>query len=550
MNSEAAALRRLDWRFLLPAPLGAERRKKMAILGASSTVLARAKDARLADHVTGHLSAYESEPFDVIAILEGSPLVPEEAIVRDALGEGGILYLEVTLQRPAGHLTLDRHLARLRQAGLSITGVYGVRPTFETAKMYLPARAPKVLAWYMENVYTPWSARGRLREWVLGSPLLPPGLRVSFFTRRFAILATRGKAARARPALLAEKGVRALLPGTAETTLLLADGGNRVTLLPFSEEGDTPIAVLKVPKLPSFNDRTENEQRKLDEIRHGLPSGIAASIPRPLGVIQLDRVSVGVETCLPGRSLERLSGSYLRSKRRKIRELEAAGEWLSRFHRTSATARGDWSLERVEEDIVVPFTAYRRTFDATPAEGALFDAAVAEARSLLGAEIPEVWQHRDFNAWNLLVHEEEIRVFDWEGARRGLPLCDLIHLVTHWHDMVQGHKTHSHRVDGFRDLFLGGTPRDSAGASVRFVIQRYMEELRLPQAFLSVALVYTWVELSLRRQRQQVDGGVERADPRTGNDLLDYVTCLAAYRQQLFPLRSEGLELARRRVRA
>jgi hypothetical protein len=532
----ADALRRLDWRFLLPAAPDRRPWRRMAILGASSAVLERAENAELAAQITDRVSATDRNSLDVIAVLHGAHEPPNGGLLAMALREGGILYQEIVFPWPAGLVSLARQLARLRQAGLTVTGIYGVRPSFEAAKMYIPTHTPKLLGWYTQNVYTPWSARRLIRARLQDTSLIPAKLRASLYTHNFAILATRGESAVHAPAaLVTHESIRDMLSEPTEANLLLTDGGNRVTLLPFSAEGTRPLAVLKVPKLISFNDRTENEQVRLGEIRQALPSGIAASIPTPLGVVSLDGISGGVESFLEGRSFERLSGTYLRSKRKKVRELEAAGEWLSQFHQVSATHRSRWSVERIEEDLAVPFAAFRRTFDATPAEEMLLNTALTEARLLVGKEIPEVWQHRDFNAWNLLIHGEEVRVFDWEGARRGLPLCDLIHLVTHWNDMVRGHADHTRRVEGFRMLFLNGTPVDAVGAGARRVIRRYLEELRLPPSFFPIALVYTWVELALRRRQQQVDGGAAAADPRKGNALLHYVSCLAANRAQLFP---------------
>jgi len=529
----AAALRRIDWRFLLPA-LDREL-ERIAILGAGPAVMRRAQETSLATTISTVLDGRDGGILDVVALLNGAPERFDLEQAAESLRPGGILYLEVTLPAsPAALFGLRHQLGRLRQAGLTPVTVYGVRPSFETAKIFLPVQRPEILGWYMRHVHTPWSARGRIYETALTTALVPQSVRGLLFTRRLAIFAEKRTSSPGGPGVLRDPRIAETLGGVAEEAVLLTDSGNRITLLPFRPDERRPMGVLKIPKLPSFNDRTENEQRWLGEIRGSVTAELAAAIPCPLGAVTMGKITLGAESYLPGRSLERASGAYLRSSRKKIRELEAAGRWLARFHQESADANDRWDQTRIGEELGAPFSEFHRTFAPTAAEEALLSRTLTEAELLVGSGIPKVWQHRDFNAWNLLVDAGEIRVFDWEGARRGLPLCDLIHLVTHWSDMVRRHPP-ERRVEGFRELFLTEPPGDRVQTGARKVIRRYMEALELPPNFLPIALVYTWVELSLRRRRQQIDGGMVTSDPREGNGLLQYVACLAANYGRLYP---------------
>jgi aminoglycoside phosphotransferase (APT) family kinase protein len=148
--------------------------------------------------------------------------------------------------------------------------------------------------------------------------------------------------------------------------------------------------------------------------------------------------------------------------------------------------------------------------------------------------LPIVLQHRDFTVWNISRFGRELAVLDWEGCRPGPALCDLLHFVTHWYETVRHAHDEAARQRCFRRLLFEPDHGAPFCEAVHHVIARYMERLDMGRRFLPLLVVYTWVELALRRSDQQRLQEETYPDPREGNRNFGFMAILAEHAEQLF----------------
>lgn len=519
-QSPAVALRRLDWRFLLPVepPTG---RSRAVLLGATPALANRLEQAGFARLVSTSLSATAGD-VDAVLVLDGDGARPDLERGASALRSGGVLYVE--LRAPPWRISRRAaHAERAaRAAGLALVGRYAVLPTLAAAKVYLPLETPHALRWVVKTLVPASTPQRRLFLGIfrfLGPQRLARLL--PLYPAR-AFVAVREPGDDTAPAPFRAAG----LQGQSQP-LVLCDAGNRVVMLPFKFGDASPTCVLKVPKLPVFNARTRNEQERLAEIREHVPPRLRAAMPEPLGLVPLGEITMALERFRPGESLMVSSGARPSNWRRQSRDLRLAADWLVDLHTSAPIRSAVWDDEQREMWVDEPVRQFRQSFGVTSAEVKLLDAFRRRSDTLTGAHFPVVWWHRDYNIWNLFRDGDRLSVIDWEGARPGPPLCDLLHFCTHWYEAVHGHRTEPAKLVGFRNLFLGPQPRDRAAAATHEAIAGYLQRLELDPGFYPLLLVFTWVELALRRAEQRRDQGEPDPDSREGNRNFPFIAALA-----------------------
>lgn len=531
-----APLRAADWRFLLPHPPDG-RFQHLVLLGGPDGLAERVIEVGLAGRVSDTIPPGRSA--DAVAVLHGG-----RAMLRDIAGclvPGGVLYREFD-RRSVALLgsTPDRLRQSIREAGLSPIAMYAVVPDFSDHRMYLPLDVPDGLRWYVTTLYsavTPWQ---HLLQAGLRAATGLDGCRFAPFAPRVAVMAVAGQARPGAPSVLAHPALPAELGKRDLHPLLLTSGGDRVVILPFTAGSRQPAAVLKVPRLPGFNGRTQNEQAILGRLWSRLDPVMRSSVPRPLGTLGYGEVTVGIESYAPGQLLFRSSARWGASRQQQLNDLRLAAAWLAEFHRQAQVSRPSWGATEQSRWVEGPFDAYRRAFGVTGGEERLFAEARDYATSLTGTPLPIVLQHRDFTVWNIARSGRELAVLDWEGSRPGPALCDLLHFVTHWYETVGHAHPEPARLRCFRGLLFEPDRGDPFRESVHHEIARYMERLEIHRRFLPLLLVYTWVELALRRSDQQRVQEESALAPREGNRNFAYMAILAEHVEQLFAERAPG----------
>jgi hypothetical protein len=490
------AMRRLDWRFLLPndhdAPLG-----RLRLLGGDACTAQLIVDCGLADTV---VTETDDGPVDAVVSLGSEPRDVQRLL--STLRPGGVIYCEVdrASRRMIGW-SASRLNRRLRRAGFRTT-VYWRRRRGDHDNLFLPLDAPGAVPWYLREVIDDRGllrglARAMLRLLVRGK-----GHRLGLLARRYSVVGVADPPrAGSAPRALPSPGL--LGPGATDVVPALLAGGegawSRLVLLPFGPTDSQPREVLKLPRAREHNRATEREQQTLARLRPNLPSDLAAGVPSARGIRTWSGLCVGSESFVPGRPVGFLT-------RTPGARLEAAVDWLIRLD--SATWKG--LTDR-------PSPSTREIFDEA------FRTTVERLRLPLNVEqlcrrfgvarvgerpVPVVWQHGDLTPFNLRWDGSRHSLVDWESARPGPALCDLLYLLLHWQwrDLPRFGVAPAEVLDA---VFLceGGHPADSASTQVR----RYCAALGVDDVLVSPLLLRTLSEQALDRADRIRDIGLDPA---------------------------------------
>lgn len=486
-------LRRLDPRFLLPPPLDGAF-EHLAILGGPPGLAETAAAAGIARQVSTGLP--EEGSADALFVLHGAGVDSDEAV--RCLAPGGCAWFELESRR---QMPRGDHLRTL--------GLYAVLPGFERPDAYVPLDPPGALRWYVETL---------LPAWTLGKSLRRAGLRLlgeALLPWRYGLALVAHAGDNRGPATILDHPA---LPSSMWRLhpLLLAHGLDRVVALPFAPGGSEPTAVLKVPRLRSLNGKTEAEQALLNHLRGRLEPGTRGALPVARGLYRAGGLALAVEGYADGCPLAQRAGSWGRPLDRKIGDLRQAAAWLAAFHRRTEVRRAEWDEREAEEWLGRPLDELR---GIEGLEG-LESAVRRRSGELAGAGLPIVCQHRDFTPWNLLCGEGgNLRVIDWEGARPGPALCDLLHFATHWSELARRAFDDGARLQTLREVWITGRGGE-AGEAARQALAEYCRVLRIDRRFVPLLLVAAWVELALR--------------PGSGPREAAYVATLAQGADELF----------------
>jgi hypothetical protein len=266
--------------------------------------------------------------------------------------------------------------------------------------------------------------------------------------------------------------------------------------------------VLKLARIPSFEGHTRREQDSLRRLRAQLPPSMQGTLPEPLGTYVAGRTAVFVERPIAGRMLAASTGRWHAPVREQVADLEAAANWLVRFHLATISERRAWGDGIMTRWFEPTLARYENGVDVSPGDRALIARLRDHAQTLAAESFPVVWTHNDFNPWHVYREASSTRVIDWEfgpedlAQRQGLALGDLLYFVTHWLALARGSHTQSRQASDFADLFLRGPAREQRCRAAQEAIVGYMEHLKITPAFLPLILAHTWMERAVDRQHR------------------------------------------------
>lgn len=511
-----AGVRRLDWRFLLPAAPGGY--DHLILLGGDPALCALAAELGIARRVSASLSSGDAP--DLVAVLSGASADPQ-SVVR-ALRPGGAWYWEFDrrfmFRRPVATA------ARLVRAGLGPSTAYWVRGGFTVPRLFVPLDRDAALAWYFATIFRHHSfGRRALRT---GARLVTGwrGSRFARFVRHYALVGAGGS-----PGVLSAVASDHVGHDPRPLVLLGGEGDwSRVTFIPFATHRSSPTVVVKVARRAFFTRRTAQEQRVLRELCSRSPPSLSHSVPRALGFFDWHGLGVGVESCAAGAPL---FGERRGTASRAAEQLAEAGAWLATLH--AATERGHLHGAALRERIVAaPLADYQRVFGTEGGEAPLFEHARRHAERCDGVELPIVLQHGDFGPWNVFRDGREISVVDWEAARDGPPLCDLLYFVTHW---LSRSGNSALPETALRLTFPLSMPRrDRFDEITRREIARYVGRLGVSEGLYPLLLLYTFVEQALDRAARLREQGAAAAGDRAANPYVACVSAIAGSADRLF----------------
>jgi hypothetical protein len=405
------AVRRLDWRFLLPDPaLG---RVAFALPGDDG--LHRALREVSGTLLAGTPRQLRAQPAADLTVLSGtSPeLLAEAAALVPA---GGWLYLELP-KRAAMRGLVRRSRGTLAAAGFDTVRPHWHWPSFEAGRRIVPLDHPM-------------GARAPLRS-QLGRPLrgiepvvealLSVGRGVELVGGRVSLLARRGGGT--TPDWLCLEPIadelRHALAADAPSWAMLTPrfrASEHVLLLLAARERDAPRLVAKVARRVGVVAALEREAANLRRLTAGpVPK---ESVPR---LVTTGETRSGhrllVESGLAGLPLDPAT-----VRQRPRGWVSLVTEWLG-----ALPLAHEGSVEPLAEMLADPLREFAQRVPGPDGANRQLVADTLAALEPLPPRLPRPFEHGDLGHPNLLVDDGSLRVLDWEAGRAdGLPLHDLV----------------------------------------------------------------------------------------------------------------------------
>lgn len=522
----ASCTREADWRFVLPHPR-AGTFEHLVLLGGSPELEATILDLGVARRVSRALGM--DGRADAVVVLSGATASVDA--VADRLDHDGVLYWEVDRRAPGRRgLTPSRLLRQMRRHGLIPAAAYWVKPGFPQRQMYLPLGAGGAFRWYLNTLYRCTTLRRRILKTGLQA-LAAHRHGLATFAPCYAMTAVRGTAR--LPALLERAFMHGPCSGDGMQHVLLANSEaewSRLVFLLFEPDGAVPTAVIKFPRTAAFNEDIEREHAILRQLDSELGPPLRSSVPQSR-LFRWDNLVVSAETCVSGSALSTRSGPAARNA---LEDVRLVAEWLAAFHCQTTIDRvpaREWITRRLLDGIC---SEYATLFGLTADEKYLFAALSRTPGTADSDTLPIVWQHGDLRPWNVYLDGKDVSVIDWEIARNGPALADLLYFVTHWTADVAGRVTDPERLKHFESLFFGAKPLDAVGRAAYAAILEYMRRVGVPSCLFTHLLVYTVLEQAVDRARRLDAVDREHTTTRGNNTYVRYLSVLANHADTLF----------------
>jgi aminoglycoside phosphotransferase len=242
-----------------------------------------------------------------------------------------------------------------------------------------------------------------------------------------------------------------------------------------------PILVVKVPRLPGDNECLDREATNLRTVQAARAGGFD-SIPRIIAYEDYKDHRLLIETALAGQTM-----SPARVRRQSQACIEAVLTWLIDLHVSTANRSvppSRW-FERVATH---PLDYFENVFLLHPEEKTLLDRTRELTGPLCGSEVPQVFEHGDLSAPNILLSAQGgLGIVDWELAKaHGLPAVDLFFFLTYIAFSRRRARKFKKYIAAFHEAFFGPT------AWARPYIMRYAEALQLSPETLGPLFVLCW----------------------------------------------------------
>jgi aminoglycoside phosphotransferase (APT) family kinase protein len=471
----------------------------------------------------------DAQPAEVVALLHGATESLERA--AGTLAPGGYLYWEVDrMSLTSAALTPDRARRRLRAAGLTPLAVYWVGPGWSRASRFLPIGPREPLAWYLGTMNASsgplsWVLRRILRMIVRYVPI--PALLVP----RFAVVAASEPIAfDPAPAALADPAVPASIRSSPVPPILIAGGEeawSRITLLAFEPGATAPSVVVKVVRHAEFDMATRHEHEFLLDLRSRVDQVTRSTVPEPIALLQVGPRPAVVQDAARGSSALARMRRWPRRGHARWRDLELTTDWLISMHSQTTRSRempGSAAWEAHVDERLGRFSD--RFGPRSPVIG-LFG-RIRRHTTDLAADLPIVLNHMDLGPWNVLIEGDRVRVIDWEVARDGPALTDLLYASLHWSLAAHGLATEPARRRHLQRLF-GSARSDPASAPIHDMVRRYCRALGVDPRLIPALVVLTFVDQALDRYDRLQLVSTPDKDPWTHNRYVGYVEEIAAF---------------------
>jgi hypothetical protein len=241
-------------------------------------------------------------------------------------------------------------------------------------------------------------------------------------------------------------------------------------LLPGAPASDarprTDPLMLRVPTSADAVPAVQREARLLVDLRRRRLGPIERTIPRHVGVHQLDGLPVTLASVVPGRPMSVDYDHRFHVARPDLvrRDFRLAGAWLESFQEESAaaTSRTTWASEVLE--------SLHERLVRDPHGAAALAILGSSAQQLDGHFLQRTAVHGDFWHGNLLLGEDEVSgVVNWTwGEAEGWPLRDLVRFVLRYSELLVQHTRAGRRVPGHPGLRRAGLRRVGTAPGISY----------------------------------------------------------------------------------
>lgn len=520
-------VRRLDWHALLPRRTGPPA-EHWLLLGAGPELSRLVVQLGLAGSAA--IAPDDAEPADVVALLHGASEPLERAIA--ALGPGGYLYWEVdrTSLRTVD-LTPGRARRRLRAAGITPLAIYWVGPGWSRATRYLPIDPPGPLAWYLETMAVPTGPVSSALRRILRVIVRHPSI-LALLVPRFAVVAARSPVAtQTAPAALADPVVPQSVRSSAVPPVLVTGGEeawSRITMVAFEAGVAAPSIVVKIARRAEFDEATRHEHEVLLHLRGRVDPAMRSTVPEPIALLEAGPRAAVVQGAARGSSAFARMRRRPRDGQQRRRDLDRAAAWLISLHSQTTRSRVKPGSPGWATHVDQALDRFSDRFSPRGDVLHLFE-RMRQHTQTLGADLPIVLRHMDLGPWNVLIEGDGVRVLDWEVARDGPAMTDLVYVALHWSFAAHGQVTELQRRHHLHWLFAGSAAGDADRSGIHAAVRRYGRSMSMDPLLFPALVVLTFVDQALDRDDRTRRTGTPDRDPWTQNRYVGYVEETAAF---------------------
>jgi GT2 family glycosyltransferase len=512
------ALRRVDWRVLLPDP-----RPRVSVCFRRDALPEALREGivRTALSVIDHGTEPEGGCDLAVAVM------PDQRTLRQAftcLRAGGACYAEYH-----GLSASPRAVRRaLNAAGFEDVRTYWPWPSAERCIAWIPLDDPVVASDYLRRDGRVPHALPRRIVRASRRQVMRVRQRAGL-TMHVSAIGSKGPASAVREQATASDGFMAIVrehwtewglgSRPSRLTCVLQTGGSRSIskVIAFvSAAGDPRRAlVVKIARIPEAADGLRREAKTLDMVRT-IARAPLHGMPRVL--FRWDRsgvLAIG-ETALPGVPI---TGRLARARYDAL--ARSTADWLAVLAVATHTASGSWNG--------ISSTALRdfeRAFQSV-----IRPALPARIEQVFGrvAGLPTVCEHRDVSPWNVLVHDrDELSVLDWESSEPvGVPALDLIYFLSHlafYHDGLLGRHGRRPTPAQYRASYRAAwNDSTTTGRANRACLRRYAERVGVDVSTSHALRLLTWLLHSRSEYQRAVEdhGGLPSPDTLRGGLFLN-----------------------------
>jgi aminoglycoside phosphotransferase (APT) family kinase protein len=254
---------------------------------------------------------------------------------------------------------------------------------------------------------------------------------------------------------------------------------SHVLFLVLASGRDTPILVVKVPRLPDDNRPLTCEARNLRLVQSSRPEGFR-SVPTVVAFETCAGRSMLVETGLDGSPLNLGTGEARL-------QIDRAIDWLIDLH--EATRRPGATVDEwYQRTAIRPLERFVERVPDNHVERELVERTSTLASTLREGDLPLVFEHRDFAPPNILsLRSGGLGVVDWELAdASGLPGSDLFYFLTVAAFSRDRARSENAYLTSFQRAFLGSS------AWAQPYISRYARRVGLSHYLLVPLFILSW----------------------------------------------------------